>query len=69
MRLILKTTQTITHLADGNNIDDVINKLQNASLTLFQFFMIIKWKLIETNAISFVALMKKLTIVKKTEHL
>ena len=38
MRLILQATQTITHLVVGNNTEDVIVKLQNASLTLFQWF-------------------------------
>ena len=38
MRLILQARQTITHLVVGNNIEDVIIKLQNASLTLFQWF-------------------------------
>ena len=39
-----------------NNKEDVIIKLQNASRVHFSIgFMIIKWKLIQRNAISFVA--------------
>ena len=39
----------------GSNIEDVIIKLQNASLTLFQLFYDNQRKLTQTNAISFVA--------------
>ena len=42
----------------GNDIEDVIISLQNASLTLFQWFYDDQ---IQTNTISFVAQMTKLT--------
>ena len=45
----------------GNNIEDVIIKLQIHHWHFISGFMIIKWKLIQANAISFVAQMTKLT--------
>ena len=60
MRLILQATQSITYLVI-NNIEFVIINLQNALPTLFQWFYDNQIKIIQANAISFVAQVIKLT--------
>ena len=49
-----------TRYVVGNNIEDVIIKLQNASLTLFEWFCDNQMKA-NPNGISFLAQMTKLT--------
>ena len=44
-----------TQYVVGNNIEDVIVKLQKHRWHFSSGFMITKWKLIQANAISFVA--------------
>ena len=51
----------------GNNIEDIIIKLQNASLTLFQWFYDNQMKANPDKTISFVAQMTKSTYLLKTK--
>ena len=53
----------------GNDIEDIIQRLQATSKNIFFWFLDKKWELMLRNVIFFLALMKKLTYLSEMEKL